>query len=116
MPKACLKDGTPCGVCAIREGREVGSPATPFDVGTTAKIAEWDMPQLGVLQVVAVGEARFRILERRAQADGLQLARIELLAAEADGPLAPDCIPCARLLERVIEQHAGLIAPPHELD
>jgi len=115
MAKACLKDGTPFGVCAIREGKEVGAPALPFDVGTTARIAEWDMPQLGVLQVVATGEARFRIIARRTRPDGLQVARIELLPAERDGAVPPDCTPCVRLLERVIEQHAQLFAMPHEL-
>jgi Lon protease-like protein len=115
MAKSCLKDGTPFGVCAIREGKEVGAPAVPFDVGTTARIGEWDMPQLGVLQVVATGEARFRILERRARPDGLQLARVELLPAEQDGAVPPDCLPCVRLLERVIEQHAHLLPTPHEL-
>jgi Lon protease-like protein len=79
MAKACLRDGAPFGVCLIREGAEVGAPATPFEVGTLAKIAEWDMPQLGVLQIVARGEARFRILERRAQPDGLQRAKVEVL-------------------------------------
>jgi Lon protease-like protein len=29
----------------------------------------------------------------------------------------PDaCATCARLLERIIEQHAGLLEPPHRLD
>jgi Lon protease-like protein len=113
MAKACLRDGTPFGVCAIREGREVGAPATPFEVGTTAKIAEWDMPQLGVLQVVAVGEARFRILERRVQADGLQLARAELLPPEIEAPVPENLL---RLVQRVIEQHPGLLSTPHNLD
>jgi Lon protease-like protein len=116
MAKTCLKEGTPFGVCAIREGKEVGAPAVPFDVGTSATIAEWDMPQLGVLEIVAAGAARFRILERRAQPDGLQLAQVEFLPAETDGPIPPDCTPCVRLLERVIEQHAGLLATPHQLD
>jgi Lon protease-like protein len=116
MAKACLKDGTPFGVCAIREGKEVGTPAVPFDLGTTAKIAEWDMQQLGVLQIVAAGEDRFRILERRTQGDGLLLGQVELLPPEADGPIPPACAPCVRLLERVIGEHAGLLAPPHQLD
>ena len=36
MAKACLKDGSPFGVCLILEGGEVGTPATPAAVGTTA--------------------------------------------------------------------------------
>jgi uncharacterized protein len=116
MAKRCLKDGTPFGVCAIREGKEVGTPAVPFDVGTTAKIAEWDMPQLGVLEIVAAGEARFRIVEHRAQADGLLIGRVEMLPAEADAPIPGACEPAVRLLERVIEQHASLFSRPHRLD
>jgi Lon protease-like protein len=116
MAKGCLKDGTPFGVCAIREGKEVGAPAVPFDVGCTAKIAEWDMPQLGVLQIVATGEARFRILEQRAQRDGLLVGRVGLLPDDTDAPVPPDCAPIVRLLERVIEQHPGLLASPHRLD
>ncbi|HWI39400.1 MAG TPA: LON peptidase substrate-binding domain-containing protein [Burkholderiales bacterium] len=115
MAKACLKDNTPFGVCAIREGKEVGTPAVPFEIGTTAKIAEWDMQQLGVLQIVASGEARFRILEHRARKDGLLVGRVEVLPAESDGPIPAACEPAVRLLERVIEQHAGLFPPPHHL-
>ena len=116
MAKACLKDATPFGVCAIREGKEVGAPAVPFDVGTTEKIAEWDMPQLGVLQIVATGVARFRILGQEVQRDGLLLGRVELLPPESDAPIPSEFVSMVRLLERVIEQHPGLLAPPHRLE
>ncbi len=116
MAKRCLRDGLPFGVCAIREGNEVGAPAVPADVGCTARITEWDMAQLGLLEVVAQGENRFRILERRVERNGLQVARIEMLPAEKDGPVPESCAACVRLLERVIEQHAGLLPAPHRLD
>jgi uncharacterized protein len=120
MAKVCLRDNSPFGVCAIREGAEVltpvGAPATPHDVGTLARIGDWDMPQLGLLQVMAHGERRFRILERRVEPNGLQRARVELLEPERDAPVPGTCARCARLLERVIEEHAELIAPPHQLD
>jgi len=116
MAKACLRDQAPFGVCLIREGREVGAPAIPADVGTLARIASWDMPQLGVLQITALGEQRFRILERRVQADGLTLGTIEPLAAEADDSVPQSCTGCVKLLERVIEQQSGLFEPPHRLD
>jgi Lon protease-like protein len=116
MAKACLKDGSPFGVCLIREGKEVGAPALPAAVGCLAKIAEWDMPQLGLLQVSARGERRFRILERRVQPDGLARGSVELLPEEADGVPPASLSRCVRLLERVIEQHPGLIEQPHRLD
>jgi Lon protease-like protein len=116
MAKACLRDGARFGVCLIREGREVGAPAVPAEVGTLARIIAWDMPQLGLLHVTALGEQRFRILERRVQPDGLTRADIELLPAEVDGPIPGSATSCVRLLERVIEQQAGLFEPPHRLD
>ena len=107
MAKACLRDGTPFGVCLIREGREVGVPALPEETGCTARLVEWDMPQLGLLQVVARGERRFRILGRRVQADGLALAEIELLPEARDAPIDAQGDLCARVLRRIVEA-----APP----
>ncbi|HZN86474.1 MAG TPA: LON peptidase substrate-binding domain-containing protein [Burkholderiales bacterium] len=116
MAKACLRDGAAFGVCLIREGSEVGEPALPEDVGCTARIVEWDMPQLGVLQVVARGERRFRIRERRVQADGLARAAAEFLAGETDAPLdAADL--CARVLRRILDAApAGLVEAPPRYD
>jgi hypothetical protein len=116
MAKRCLRDQLPFGVCAIREGREVGEPAVPADVGCTARIAQWDMAQLGLLEVIAEGERRFRILERRVERNSLQVAKVELLPIENDAPVSESCSACVRLLERVIEQHAGLLPSPHRLD
>ena len=116
MAKACLRDGSPFGVCLIREGREVGTPATPADVGTLARIGAWDMPQLGMLHITARGEQRFRIIERRVQNDGLARASIELIPQETDAPVPEACSGCVKLLERVIEQQSGLFDQPHRLD
>lgn len=116
MAKVCLKDGSPFGVCLIREGSEVGIPAVPAKVGTLARIADWDMPQLGVLLIVARGEERFRIVEQRVQADGLARAKIELIADDEDHPVPPANARCARLLERLLGETPGAIAEPHRFD
>jgi uncharacterized protein len=116
MAKACLRDASPFGVCLIREGREVGAPATPVAVGCLARIGTWDMPQLGMLHITARGEQKFRILERRIESGGLARAAIELLPPDKDAPVPPECASCVQLLERVIEQQAGLFEPPHRLE
>jgi Lon protease-like protein len=116
MARACLREGAPFGVCAIREGAEVGAPATPYEVGTLARIVQWDMPQLGVLHVVALGEGRFRLRSRRVQRDGLARADIELLRPEDDAPVPPGAAHCVRLLERLLEREPGLFAGPPHLD
>jgi Lon protease-like protein len=116
MAKTCLRDGSPFGVCLIREGHEVGAPATPVEVGCLARIGGWDMPQLGLLEISARGEQRFRILDRAVEASGLARACVELLDDDRDAPIPESCVGCVRLLERVIEQQAGLFEPPHRLD
>jgi uncharacterized protein len=116
MAKACLRDGSPFGVCLIREGTEVGSPALPVGIGCLARIAAWDMPQLGMLHVAARGEQRFRILERRVQPDGLARAEVEIISDDIDSPIPESCAGCVQLLERVIEQQSGIFDPPHRLD
>ena len=117
MAKACLRDGTPFGVCLISEGSEVGDPACPVDVGCVARITSWDMPQLGVLQIGARGEQRFRILERRVQPDGLARATISLLPQDSDCGIPENCRRCVKLLERVIDQHGeSYLEPPYHLE
>jgi hypothetical protein len=74
------------------------------------------MEQLGLLEIVARGEQRFRILERRLQADGLARASVELLSGDIDSDIPAACATCVRLLERVIEQQPALFEPPHRLD
>ena len=116
MAKACLRDGSPFGVCLILQGKEVGEPAVPAAVGTLARIGDWDMPQLGVLHVVARGESRFRIVERRVQKDGLALASIDMIAEGVDAPVPESCETCVRLLQRIVDQQEGLFERPYRLD
>jgi hypothetical protein len=116
MAKACLRDGSAFGVCLIREGREVGDPATPVEVGCLARIGHWDMQQLGLLEITALGSRRFRILERKVEASGLSRASIDLLEEDIDAEIPASCAGCVRLLERVIEQQAGLFEPPHRVE
>ena len=95
MAKACLKAGTPFGVCLIREGSEVGTPAVPEPVGCLARIAECDVEQLGVLNVKAEGLDRFRIVDTEVNRDNLIVGRIEDLHPEpqvSDAPGLPECV------------------------
>jgi Lon protease-like protein len=117
MAKACLRDGTPFGVCRIREGAEVGAPATPETVGCLARIVQWDMQQLGVLQILAQGAERFRIIERRLQSDGLARATVELLAEEPDTLVPQRLCACRQLLERIAQEHGERVfAKPFRFD
>lgn len=83
MVKECLRNGTPFGICLLEHGEQVaaarGAPAVPHRVGTLARIVDWEMPQLGILNIVTHGETRFRVLDTRVQRDGLVRAEVELL-------------------------------------
>lgn len=117
MAKACLRDEAPFGVCLIREGSEVGAPATHEPVGCLARITQWDMQQLGLLQVVARGGERFRVVSERVRADGLILGEIENLPEPADSPVSERHGACLRLLERIVAEHGErLFAKPFQLD
>jgi Lon protease-like protein len=102
MVRDCMKTSSPFGVVLITRGSEVGSPAATEPVGTMAHIAAWDMPQLGLLHLRAVGGERFRIQASEVQADGLRVAQVERIDPDEDLPLAEQFRPCAELLQRVI--------------
>jgi hypothetical protein len=74
------------------------------------------MQQLGLLEITALGSRRFRILERKVEASGLSRASIDLLEEDIDAEIPASCAGCVRLLERVIEQQAGLFEPPHRVE
>jgi Lon protease-like protein len=105
MAKNCLRDSHPFGVCLISEGAEVMGPdrAAPAfaSIGTLARITDFDMPQLGILHLRTIGEARFRVLSHRLQPNGLVVGRTAPLAAEASLPLPADCQPLAQLVELI---------------
>src|SRR5438445_505939 len=54
----CLETNEGFGVVLIREGQEVGEPATPFDVGTLAEIASVERLPGGMMNLVTVGTRR----------------------------------------------------------
>jgi Lon protease-like protein len=61
MIAECLEEGHSFGVVAIREGTETG-PATPYDVGTLAKIVRIDRLDDGRMNLLVMGASRFTIV------------------------------------------------------
>jgi Lon protease-like protein len=84
----CLEEERPFGVVLIQSGPEVGGPAIPYLVGTTAHIAAIKRADDGRMNLIAVGQERFRIVEVVRQEPYL-IARVEPLAdAEPDAAAA----------------------------
>lgn len=79
MTKACIRDNRIFGVSLIRAGYEAGTPAVPFDIGCTARIIDWEVPNPGLFTLNTQGETLFRLKSRRTQADGLIVGEVELI-------------------------------------
>jgi Lon protease-like protein len=115
MTRECLKRDHPFGVCLIREGKEVGTPAQPEGVGCLAHITSWDMQQLGLLQLRTRGGQRFRVLESIVAAQGLLRARVELLPNEEDAEVPVQFTALPDLLRLVVaDRSEAVFAEPHE--
>jgi Lon protease-like protein len=117
MTTACLRDNTPFGVCRIREGQEVGTPATYDAVGCAALIGEWEVPHANMFHLQAHGTAVFRASESSVNPLGLIEAQIEWLP-ETRGHLDERTVElCVRMLQS-LEERLGptFLPPPHAFD
>jgi Lon protease-like protein len=105
MARDCLRDGSAFGVTMITDPKanETTRRANFADVGCSATIAAWDMQQLGLLHVRAVGGQRFRVREVTIEGNGLRVAEAEWLEDDADTPVAPEHSACVDLLRRIID-------------
>lgn len=103
MAKACLKNSSPFGISLIADGTEVGAPATPEKVGTLARITEWDMQEVGILQLRVKGEQRFRLSSHQPLSTGLLIGEMDLIPADLPAE-CPELLPCADFLRKVLTQ------------
>ena len=105
LVRRCLRDGSGFGVVLIREGVEAGGSALTFDVGTYARIVDFSQQPDGLLGIRAAGERRFRILARRRERDGLNVAEVEWLPEDAPRSLPEEF---AELGELVVQRGGEL--------
>jgi Lon protease-like protein len=85
----CIAEKRPFGVVLIREGREVGGTAEPFEVGTTARIVEAQALDDGKLNITALGIQRFRVLGIRRREPYL-VGDVEMLTFDEEREDEPD--------------------------
>jgi Lon protease-like protein len=104
MTKNCIRDDSVFGVCLIREGAEVGNPATPWATGCTARIQDWDMPHLGMFLLMCQGESVFHVAEQWSAPNGLLWGRVELREPEIEVVLSADQQHLAQLLRKIIDK------------
>lgn len=106
MASACHRNKKPFGVCLILEREETGEPAKHVETGCIAEINAWETPQLGGLQIQAIGTERFHIEDSHIESNGLIVASATYVAPEPAQALPVNHHACAILLRRLIE-HLG---------
>lgn len=108
MAKTCFKESASFGVCLIERGEEVAragqQPAVPHVVGTLAHIADWDMEQLGVLNIIAQGGERFRIRSHWVEDSGLLRGEVELIPDPVVIPIPGEFARLVPLLRAIVAE------------
>ncbi len=89
MVRGCLKSGALFGIVLIRSGSETG-PAEVFDIGTAARIVDWDVDGDGLLRITVLGENRFVVSESYRDGAGLYHGFIREIPAEPTSTVPPE--------------------------
>ena len=105
----CMKSDAGFGVVLIRQGREAGlpgdeGPPSIFDVGTYAKIVDFNTLANGRLGILCAGGDKFRIHRSWEAADKLMMAEVEFLPRERAAAVGEEFRPLVETL-RVLAKH-----------
>lgn len=109
MVKRCMREGSCFGVVLIKEGGETGPVAGFHEIGTTARIIDFNLLPDGLLGLSCRGERRFRVIRAWRQADGLNLGEVEWIDAPSSTATVAATVPeeyrhLAELLRRVLPE------------
>ena len=107
MIRRCLNEGRPFGVLLIREGKEVGEAAIPYEVGTSARITRVERLDDGRMNITAVGAERFRVRRFRAGEPYLQGEVEPFPPTEGE---TPEARRWADIVRPLISDYIGLLA------
>jgi Lon protease-like protein len=117
MVSRCMREDTGFGVALIVEGREAGGAAQTVQIGTLARIVDFEQLEGGLLGITARGERRFRIVHGHQESDGLNVCQVEWLEDEPRVEIPPQHAVLAELLRRALEQIGpayGEVTPAYE--
>ena len=97
----CIEREEPFGVVLIKEGPEVGGPAEPFTIGTSARVTSVDRLEDGRMNLLTKGELRFETARITQQVPHM-VGQVRYLD-EQPGEVQPD------LLAEVGEQYTTFL-------
>ena len=106
MMKRCLRENSPFGVVSILDSKPIDSDASALanflNIGTLAKLEEFDPIQPALYMTKSYGTQRFRVLNIKQEADGLWMGQVELIDADPQIPLPKEHEKVAALLHEII--------------
>ena len=86
MMQACIESSKPFGVVLIKQGLEAHGPlAEPHEIGCTARIIEVEPLSESRMNIVALGQKRFRIISSSDQ-DSYLVGQVKLYPLEDTDP------------------------------
>ena len=108
MVSRCMREDMGFGVVLIREGveaRRSADDAQPeiFDVGTYARIVDFDQLPDGLLGITGAGERKFRVIRTYEQEDHLLMGAVEFLRDEPEMALPEEFEGLGDLLRKLLE-------------
>ena len=106
MLRRCMRESGTFAVVALLTGSEVGAEGagTMAEVGTTARIVDFDTLPGGLLGIICRGERKVKVVQRWQQDDGLHLARLEYAKPERGVAVPPEFSPLVQVLRRVLPE------------
>ncbi len=108
LVKSSMRTGDPFGLIHLERGSEVASDAPPAlsEIGTLARIVNFDQLENGLLGITIEGGQRFRPLDAWRENNGLNVAEVDLLPELPAEPMIESWEPMRTVLR-------GLEAHPH---
>lgn len=106
MMKRCLRENTPFGVVSILDSKLIDSDASALasfsNIGTLAKLEEFDAVQPALYMTKSYGTQRFKLISVKQEADGLWMGEVELIDPDPEMRLPKEHEKVAALLTEII--------------
>jgi Lon protease-like protein len=100
MVKSGYKENTEFGIVAVVEGANFNFPFC--DVGTAVRIVDFDVPEIGLINIRCRAGERFRVQAVSQQEDGLWLGEVETIKNDIAISLPDDLVKTADSLRQLI--------------
>ena len=100
MVKHCYRERSEFGVVSILEGIEGRLPFS--EVGSAVRIVDFDVPEIGLINIRCQASERFRVLTTSRKPDGLWIAEVEAIPNDMAVNLPQDLMRTAESLRQLI--------------